>query len=220
MRVFPPKEWFRLLRKRCGVRWLSGAIGLSLVLGGIAAEGQVQPLAAPTIKIVVLEGEGSENDIQGGWVVAPVIRVEGAGGPIEGALVVFTTPDSGPSALFADGTHSLLVQTDSRGEAAARGLHANAVVGPFQVRVEASFRGARASSLVHQTNVQPISRVMAPAGRKPRSHMGLFIAIAGGAAAAIGIGFAGGRSGGGSTGSTSPQPTIITAGTVTVGPPR
>jgi hypothetical protein len=209
-----------LAHRRRSVEIFAKLLGSLLVLQG-AAPAQVQPIVAPKLRIVVLAGEDGLNDIQQGTAVTPSVRVEDESGrPIAGAVVVFTAPDTGPSAVFSDGTRSLLVHTDARGEATARGLRPSASEGPFQLRVDATYRGGRTTAMIRQTNVKPIVEEVTPVGRKPKSRKGLFIALAGGAAAAIALGMS---RGGGGNGSTVPPPaaqTTITAGTVTVGPPR
>jgi len=214
------KETRLLARLRC-IRSISGVTALTLLIAPATAQAQVTSRPVTPIRIVVLEGEGSRNDIQTGVVTPPVVRVEDSTGrAITGAMVVFTTPSNGASAVFPDGTRSLIMHTESRGEAVARGLHASSVEGPFQIRVEATYEGARASAIINQINFRPGTSMVGQ--KKPRSKA-LLILLGGGAAAAVALGLgrsSGGGSGGG--GGTPPPPIpTITAGSVTVGgPPR
>src|SRR5262249_9328613 len=141
---------------------------------GSLLQAQVKPQAK--LKVVVLEGDGAVNDIRAGTVAEPVVRIEGENSqPLAGAMVVFTLPETGPGGIFADGSKSLIVHTDLKGVAAARGLQPNKTEGPFQIRVDASFQGLTASASISQTNVVPI----VVSATKPPSKKGLLYVIIG-----------------------------------------
>src|SRR6476661_9604295 len=96
-------------------RWVAG---LTLLLLPCA-------IAAP-LSIQVIEGQNAINNIRRNTAYEPVVEIQDAGGkPVAGASVTFTLPSVGPSATFADGSKTLMLQTDAAGRAAARGLHPN-----------------------------------------------------------------------------------------------
>ncbi len=78
----------------------------------------------PTLKIVVVEGEGAVNIIQQKTAVSPVVEVRDRNNlPVAGATVTFTI-GGGQGAAFAGGAQTLTVTTNSAGRAAAAGLQA------------------------------------------------------------------------------------------------
>src|SRR5258708_6437249 len=103
------------------VRWAPvGFLVLSLALA--AQDG--------SLHLVVLEGDGSINNIRSPRAKEPVVRVEDASNRgVPGVVVTFLLPASGAGAFFGDGGSSLTLTTDDRGEVVARGLHANRIAG-------------------------------------------------------------------------------------------
>jgi hypothetical protein len=198
-----------------GKRSLSTALVCLLFWQTCGALSQAQVGPQSKLRVVIVEGNGAVNDIGAGTAVEPVVRIEDVNGqPLAGAMVVFTLPETGPGGVFADGSRSLIVHTDLKGLAVARGLQPNKTEGPFEIRVDASFQGLTASASISQTNVVPI---VVPAA-KPPSKKGLLYAIIGGVAAAAGVLAA--SAGGGNGGGTAPPPaTTVSAGSPTVGPP-
>jgi hypothetical protein len=177
---------------------------------------QAQVGSQSKLRVVILEGSEAVNDIRAGTVVEPVVRIEDVNGqPLAGAMVVFTLPETGAGGVFADGSKSLIVHTDLKGLAAARGFQANKMEGPFEIRVDASFQGLTASAVISQTNVVPI---VVAATKPPSSKRGLLFAIIGGVAAAAGV-LAASAGGGNGGGATPPPATTVSAGSPTVGPP-
>jgi hypothetical protein len=198
-----------------GKRSLSSALVCLLFWQTCWAASQAQDGSQSKLRVVIVEGNGAVNDIGAGTVVEPVVRIEdGNGQPLAGAMVVFTLPETGAGGVFADGSKSLIVHTDLKGLAAARGLRPNKTEGPFEIRADASFQGLTASASISQTNVVPI---VVPAA-KPPSKKGLLFAIIGGVAAAAGV-LAASAGGGGGGGTPPPPPTTISSGSPTVGPP-
>jgi hypothetical protein len=129
-----------------------------------------------SLHVVVLEGDGAINNVRSPRAKEPVIRVEDANKQgVAGAVVTFLLPGTGAGAVFGDGGNSLTLTTDDRGEAVARGLHANHIAGTFQIRISASGGGRMASASISQTNVDP--------GSHTSSRKIALIAILGGAAA-------------------------------------
>jgi hypothetical protein len=177
---------------------------------------QAQVGSQPKLKVIVVEGEGAVNDVGAAGATQPVVRIEGENSaPLSGAMVVFTLPETGPSGVFADGSKSLIVHSDVKGIAAARGMQPNQMEGPFRIRVDASFQGLTASAVITQTNVVPI----VVSATKPQAKKGFLFVILGGVAAAAGVLAASKGGGGGSTAPPPPASTTITPGSPTVGAP-
>ena len=196
--------------------WLSYSLFVQVVVPPVCAQ---NPPAS--IQIVVVEGEGAINNIGQRSSHDPVIRVQDENGkPIAEAAVVFTLPTEGASGTFGNGEKTLIVNTDTRGQATAVGLRVNQTPGRLQIHVNASYRGQTA-----RTNVTQF--IMAVPGKRAGGGSGKTVAIVlaiVGAAAAGGAAFA--LSGGnGTTPAPSPGPPPVTPisiapGTGTVGPPR
>jgi hypothetical protein len=172
-----------------------------------------QEESGPKMRIVILEGEWAINTIRQRTAREPIVRVEDENGrPVAGAMVLFTLPENGAGASFADGSKTLIAYTDANGKAKARGLKPNEVAGDFQILVDATAKGSKASAVINQSNV-----LTAPAGTGGISRKLIAIlAIAGGAVAA---GVVAATSGNGNESAPSPTATI-TAGSPTVGGPN
>ena len=160
-----------------------------------------------SLHVVVLEGEGAINNIRSPRAKEPVVRVEDSNNRgVAGAVVTFLLPSGGAGAVFGDGGSSLTLTTDDRGEAVARGLHANRIAGTFQIRVSASRGGRTASASIAQTNVDP--------GSHTSSRTIALIAILGGAAAAgAAVAFHGGKAASASPGSPASSAIVVVPGT-------
>jgi hypothetical protein len=161
--------------------------------------------------VVILEGDGAINNVRSPRAKEPIVRVEDDDKRgIAGAVVTFLLPADGPGGFFGDGGSSLTLTTDDRGEAMARGLHANRTPGTFQIRVTASQAGRTASAEISQTNVDP--------GTHSSSRMIAILAIVGGAAAGgAALAFRGGKS---KSAAAGPSGTVVVPGTPTVGGPQ
>jgi hypothetical protein len=164
-----------------------------------------------SLHVVVLEGDGAINNIRAPRAKEPVVRVEDANNQgVAGAVVTFLLPAGGAGAIFGDGGSSLTLTTDDRGEAVARGLHANRIAGTFQIRVGASQGGRTAAASISQTNVDP--------GSHTSSHKIALLAILGGAAAGgAAVAFRGGKA---KAASPAPAATIVVPGTPAFGGPE
>jgi hypothetical protein len=122
---------------------------LTLVLGSVLALDAQQ---APSLKIVVLEGEGAVNIIQQKTAVRPLVEVRDRNNlPVAGASVTFSIGGSGSGAAFAGGVQTLTVTTNAAGQAAASGLNALGS-GAFQIQVQAAYQGQIATAAISQTN--------------------------------------------------------------------
>jgi hypothetical protein len=135
------------------VRSVSAAMTCLLLLHSLPSGARAQGVSVPTLKILILDGEGAVNSIKLGTAREPIVQVQDENDrPVAGAMVVFTLPDRGASGIFADGTKSLIVHTDTKGQAVARGLKPNQTPGQFKIRVDVSYQGATTSSAVTQSN--------------------------------------------------------------------
>lgn len=190
------------------------AIFLAIPSSFEAAPRQVE---SSSLRIEVLEGNGALNNIATERARDIVVRVVGSDNqPVEGAVVSFVFPVSGPGATFPNGARTSSVPTDARGVAAARELRLNDVDGQFEVRVSAAYQGQTARTNVLQTNVRPaggsrgVPRVLL--------IVGLIAGAAAGAAVALG-GSGGGNSNPAPAPGPNPSPTTITPGAPIFGSP-
>jgi hypothetical protein len=174
-----------------GMKSLS--IGLSFV---IVFQLLVAPVRAQTppvqdqtpppteLNIVVIQGEGGVNKVRQRVTQEPIIQVEDESHkPISGAAVVFTLPTEGATGEFGNGSKTLTVVTDSRGQAAAQGLRVNQFPGKLPIHINVSYRGLTARTNITQIDEGP------PVAAKSGGHgHGGLIAIL----AIVGAGAAGG----------------------------
>jgi hypothetical protein len=185
--------------------------------GGLRGlRGQTPP---KEINLIVVEGEGQSTNIGEHARRPPLVRVEDENHrPIAGAVVIFTLPTEGATGDFGGGAKTLSVITDSRGEAAGKGLKVNQLPGKLPIYVNASYRGLSATAIITEY-------VAAPPGAKigGGSHGSgkIIVILAVVAAAAAGGAYYATHSGGSSTAVTPPPPTPtpigITPGTGTIG---
>ena len=187
-------------------------------------QAQAQPVtpgqAAPARKlnIVIVEGEGAINNIRQRVAREPIVQVEDENRrPVAGAAVTFFLPNQGPSGVFANGSRTLTVTTDSQGQAVARGIQPNNIQGKFEIRVSASHQGQTASATIGQTNLLTAAAAGAGAGAGISAKVIAILAVAG-AAVAGGTAYALTRNG--NDGPAPISPTVLTPGTPAVGPPR
>src|SRR5947209_10669160 len=153
------------------------------------------------LNIDIIEGEDAINNIRLRTAREPIVEVTDENHkPVAGALILFTLPGGGPGGEFANGARTLSVVTDAQGRAVATGFKPNAITGKYQIRVNASYRGASAERNIAQRNVKK--------GLSTTAKLWIIAAII--AAAVVGI-VVGLNHGGGST------PTVVTPGPPTVG---
>jgi hypothetical protein len=144
--------------KICNLVVLSAcAVFFSLSFGtvGLAALGPFNQSEndVADLKIVVLEGEDSVNIIKKKTAVQPVVEVRDKNdNPVAGAAILAALPTSGPSAVFADGSQTMALVTDSAGRVAVSGMQPVGV-GSFVISVTAHRAGHRGSTTIRQTNV-------------------------------------------------------------------
>jgi hypothetical protein len=130
-----------------------------------------------SLRIVVVEGEGSRNVVQQIPPRPLIVRIDDANGrPVQGAIVTFTAPQIGPSGEFENDQRTLRVVTGPDGLVSAGEYHPNAITGQYQIRVNVEFQGETAVSLISQTNVEE---------RRGKGKLIAVLAIVGAAAAAV-----------------------------------
>ena len=196
--------------------------GLAIIL---TIQSSAPPLTAqepaPKLNIVIVEGEGAVNNIRQRVSREPIVQVEDENHkPIAGAAVLFLLPNQGAGGTFAGGSHSLSVLTDAQGRAVARGIRMNNIQGNYDIHVTASYQGQTANTTIHQ-NAAAVAGAAAAAGISAKLVWLLIAAGAGVAAGTIAATRGGGSSSPASIPSgTSTPPTVITAGTPTVGGPK
>ncbi len=176
------------------------------------------PAAGAALSITILEGDNAIVNTRQRLSREAIVQVEDENHkPVAGAAVTFFAPNSGPSAVFSNGSNNITILTDSKGQAVVRGIKPNQVAGKAEIKVTATKEGFRsATTILSQTNA-----VAAVAGGISAGMIGLIVAA--GAAAGIGIALGakgGGGGGGGGGGVTASRPTVLSPGTPTVGPPR
>jgi hypothetical protein len=179
------------------------------------------PNSSPQLVITILDGEGALNDIRQRTAREPIIEVENENNkPVAGAAVLFLLPNSGPSGAFADGTQAFSTLTDGAGRAVAQGLRPNNTAGSYNIHVKVNFNGSSAEATIHQKNVsgsssesQNNTSESSPVASQVTHGLSLkALLIIVGAAAAAGTAAA-------IILTRSSNPTVVTAGPPTVGPP-
>jgi hypothetical protein len=202
------------------------AVGLCLMVAlpfeGLAQQGAQQDGPIPTqLNIVVVEGEGATSQTHERVTPEPLIRVEDENHkPIVGASIVFILPTEGATGEFANGSKTLTIMTDERGQAAGKGLRVNQYPGKIPIHVTASYKGLSARTIFTMESVLPPG-AKAPSPPKNGGHGKLIVilVIVGAVAAGGAVYFLEHKSGSNSSGSTSngPTPIGITPGTGTIG---
>ena len=163
---------------------LSLILALLMAVPEVALAGSEQESGVSKLNLVIVEGEGAINNIRQRTAREPIVQVEDENHkPIAGAAVIFTLPESGPSGTFANGSRTLQVMTNSKGQAIAKGLKLNDVSGKFQIQVEASYKGASATTTINQANA--VLSAAASGGGVSGTLVGILAAAA--SAVAVGI---------------------------------
>jgi hypothetical protein len=159
------------------------SIALSLVIIFQFRTTPVEAQNLPTeLNIVVVQGEGAINKVRQRVTQEPIIQVEDESHkPISGAAVVFTLPTEGATGEFGNGSKTLTVLTDGRGQAAAQGLRVNQFPGKLPIHINVSYRGLTARTNITQFDEGP------PVAAKAGGHGGLIAILA-----IVGAGAAGG----------------------------
>jgi hypothetical protein len=116
--------------------------------------GVAQAPAAPNrMFIQILDGEGALNDIRGRTAREPIVEIDDENHkPIAGAVVLFTSPSSGPSATFANGLSTFQTTTLADGRATATGFKPNGHSGSYQLQVSATFGALSTVAVINEVN--------------------------------------------------------------------
>jgi hypothetical protein len=170
-------------------------------------------LAAPmmqSLKVIVLEGQNSVNDVSRHIGVQPVVEIRDDNDlPVEGANVVFRLPPSGPGGMFDGKTYSKTVRTNAQGQAGASGFVPNSQQGAFDFHVTAMAGNRMGETVIHQTNAENRLVVVAPKPKKTPLWRNKYVLIAAGAAAATGVAVALTRGSGNKSVTITPGPVTI-----------
>jgi hypothetical protein len=201
--------------------WIALTLAASLALpAGAQQTGSqlVQQSPPGELKIVVVEGEGAQNNIKSRSAVAPVVEIRDAEDkPVAGAEVTFQLPAGGPGGAFHGWLKTQTVRSDDKGRAAASGYAPNDEPGRFNIKVTATSGTKSGSLVVAQSNVAGSGKSAAGGVGAAKNTWWKWAAILGGAGIAGGVAAA--VTGGDST-TTAKIPVTISAAPVTVGGPR
>lgn len=171
----------------------------------------------PKLHIVVIDGQGSLNNIHSRTNPTPVVEVQDQNRkPLPNVPVVFFLPTQGPGGVFSNGSSTLTANTDNQGRAAARGIRFNNQTGSFDIRVSASYQGESADTTITQTNVIGSSSGGGGGGIGFGTKAWIILGIS--AATVVTAVILATRSKSPST--AGQPPVVITAGTPTVGAPQ
>lgn len=188
--------------------------------------------AAAALQVQVLEGQGPH--LAGRKATRPltVLVVDERGQPVEGAVVSFRMPASGPSGTFPSGLPTEILVTGPEGTATIWGIRWGSTPGTVQIRIVAVKGELRAGTLA---TVQLIATDSATQGRgsrgpsviKPGKKWLPILVIAAGAAAgglALGLSQSGQSqaavaAGQAASGSVQAPPVQVGFPTITVGQP-
>jgi hypothetical protein len=141
---------------------IASPIFLSLVIGR-PAKLLAQPAPqnswehqARGLQILVLEGSRAES-YPGSLGISPVVEVrDDVDRPVEGALVTFDLPQTGPGGTFQGGDRSFTAKTNAQGQAMPPRFTMGSTLGPFYIRVSAKYRDLRAqTSILQAAAVRP-----------------------------------------------------------------
>jgi hypothetical protein len=165
------------------------------------------------LQIKTIEGEGAVRAPASRSGNSLVVEItDEIGRPVPDATVSFQLPDDGPSGVFATGLRTEIAMTDAQGRAAVRNFRANALPGPFEIRVTAAKDGVRAGMLSRQY-IAGTEGVARGEGKRSRKKWMILAGIAAGAAVA------GVAAGSGSGAAHAPAPPPASPPTLTIGAP-
>ena len=139
----------------------SGGLSSGETLTAVSLPPQQSDSQAPAdtsgLRIVVIEGEDGVNIIQDRTVVRPVVEVRDRNNtPVSGAVVLFSLPQEGAGAVFANGESVFSLMTDASGRATAAGFTPLGE-GSFEISVQASYQDQTASTTITQSNFTTVA---------------------------------------------------------------
>jgi hypothetical protein len=123
-------------------RTVAASLIALLLMPASALAQAAQPTTLPvtqSLKVLPLVGNNGVNDLERGVMTPLAVQILDQNDvPVDGAVVVFRFPITGPSATFADSQSTQTVRTGANGQARATGWTANTQVGTFVVQVTAT----------------------------------------------------------------------------------
>ncbi len=186
---------------------------ISLLLANLS---RAQQPDQQKLRIVVISGQGTINNIHSRTNPTPVVQVEDQNRKLlAGVPVVFFLPAQGPGGIFSNSSTTLTATTDSQGRASAGGIRFNHQTGSFDIRVTASYQGETATATITETNVSGSSSGGGGGGMSFGTKAWIILGISAGAVVAAAILATRSKSG-----TPGQPPVVITAGTPTVGAPQ
>lgn len=179
-----------------------------------------QQAPAGDLKIVVVEGEGAQNNIRTRSAIAPVVEIKDAEDkPVSAAEVTFQLPAGGAGGSFNGWLKTQTVRTDDKGRAAVSGYAPNDEPGRFNIKVTANSGTKTGTVVIAQSNVSNgTGGARTGVGAPSRNGWVKWVAILGGAGVAGGVAAA--VRGGNNNTTTAKVPVTISAAPVSVGGPR
>ena len=170
------------------------------------------PQPEPPYRLIVLRGEGAQNNVKKGRATRQVVEVRDRNDkPVGGIVLTFSLPKTGASGTFVDGSQSTTVTTNATGQATVT-VQPNSVAGSYNIEVNGNVNGQAVTGQIVQTN-------LAAAAGMSGTTIGIIVAVAAGAAVGIGVGLAGGSSSSNAPAQTPGLRVGVGSG-VTILPPR
>ena len=203
---------------KCRTRYVAWA-WLLLVVFTLNQTGLAQAVPPMQLRITILDGEGSLNNIRERTAREPIVQVEDENHkPVAGALILFTIHGQGSAgATFANNLVTYQTTTDAAGRATAKGLQTNGQAGQITINVTATVNAVTASAVIHQQNIDPelgtnsTSQAVKPHHFSMTAANVAFVGVIVAVGAVLGWSAVNANSG--------PSSTTITAGSGGVGPP-
>jgi len=188
----------------------------SVLLG--AQTPKTAPETAGQLKIEILQGEGAVNYTKSRTNREIIVQVHDENNrPVGGAAVSFALPAHGAGGTFLNGSKTLTLLTDSKGQVIVQAFKPNPMAGSFQISVHASYQGHMTSAAITQTNTATAGAAAGGAAGAGISAKVIAVVVAVAAAGATGAAVAVTRGGG------SPPPPAaksVSVGAPVFGPPR
>lgn len=116
---------------------------------------QVPTPGPATLRITILDGEDSLNNIRERTAREPIVQVEDENHkPVAGALLLFSIQNGGTGAGGTfNGLSTLSVTTGADGRGIAHGLKPNGKEGAYTISVTATLGALLATAIIHQSNL-------------------------------------------------------------------
>jgi hypothetical protein len=188
---------------------------------------QAQPVSGPQsglvqstggLKIVVVEGEGAQNNVRTRSATQPLVEVrDDTDKPVPGAEVVFQLPPAGPGGVFNGWMRTQTARTGPDGRASTNGFAPNEEEGRFNIKVTATSGTKNTSAIIAQSNTRGGG---AAGGSQAKSKSNLWKVLLVLGAAGLTGGIIAATRGGDNSSTVTTVPITISPGPVTVGGPR